>query len=283
MPEWLHNVLLNTWTVTQLMYTIYAGGLVLEWLFPAERGQPWRHFAFNVVYTPIYFFIFGLTVPPLQAITVPWIEAWGGWLPIRLPDTPFGLIALGLIYMAVYDFFYYWFHRAQHEFKPLWAQHKLHHSDVSLNVSTSGRHHWLESPLRVFLHTLPMAIVFDLQAPQAGWIATALMLWPFFIHLNARVPLGPLTPLLAGPQLHRLHHSRLPQHHDRNYAAFFPFWDILFGSYCAPQRGEYPPTGLDDGENLNGAQALYSPFRDWWRLLRHRRARTVELDVRQRG
>jgi sterol desaturase/sphingolipid hydroxylase (fatty acid hydroxylase superfamily) len=271
MPEFLSAALASTWAITKVMYLVFAGGLLLERLAPAERGQPFRHVFFNLWYTPLFLFLTALALPPLQSITAPWVAAYGGWVPIRLPDTPLGAVALGLAYMAVYDFFYYWFHRAQHEVPWLWAQHKLHHSDRSLNVSTSGRHHWLEEPLRVFLMLLPMALVFDVSAPGAGWMATALLLWPFFIHLNARLSLGPLTPVFAGPQVHRIHHSRLPEHHDRNYAAFFPFWDVLFGSYYAPKPGEYPPTGLDDGEDLNTpVKALLSPFRDWWGMLRRR-------------
>lgn len=268
MPDWLTNSLASTWQVTQLIYTIFAGGLILERLFPAERGQLWRHTSFNIVYTPVFLLITALALPPLQAITAPMVQAWGGWVPIRLPDSPWGLVALGFVYMAIYDFFYYWFHRAQHAFKPLWTQHKLHHSDVALNVSTSGRHHWLEEPLRVFLMMLPMALLFDVQAPSRGWIVTAVLLWPFFIHLNVRLSLGPLTPILGGPQVHRIHHSREVEHHDHNYAAFFPIWDILFGTWFAPRRGEFPRTGLDTGEDLNSLRALYSPFQDLWQMAR---------------
>ena len=253
----------------RVVYPIIFGGLLLERIFPAERNQPLRHIGFNLLYAPVFFFITALALPPLQSITAPWVAASGGWVPIKLADSTWGLLAQGMAYIVVYDFFYYWFHRAQHTFKPLWAQHKLHHSDVSLNISTSGRHHWLEEPLRVFLMMLPMAMVFDVAAPNIAWVATPLLLWPFFIHLNVRLPLGPLTPVLAGPQLHRIHHSMEPRHHDRNYAAYVPVWDILFGTYCHPNPGEYPRTGLDTGEDLNTLpRALFSPFRDVWQMAR---------------
>lgn len=269
MPVWLSEAFRFTWQMCLVVYPIYLGGLLLERLFPAERGQPWSHIGFNLLYTPVYFLLTGLALPPLHAITAPWISGFGGWLPIELAETPLGLLGQGLAYIAVYDFFYYWFHRAQHTLPVLWTQHKLHHSDASLNISTSSRHHWLEDPLRVFLMMLPMALVFDVREPTEGWIALPLLLWPFFIHLNVRLPLGPLTPLLAGPQLHRIHHSREPQHHDRNFAAFLPVWDVLFGTYCRPQPGEYPRTGLDTGEDLNSLpRAVLSPFRDLWAMAR---------------
>ena len=82
------------------------------------------------------------------------------------------------------------------------------------------------------------------------FVATFLMfkLWGFFIHANVRLELGPLTPIISGPQLHRIHHSALAEHRDKNFATFFPFIDILFGTYYGPGKGEHPPTGLHDGE-----------------------------------
>jgi sterol desaturase/sphingolipid hydroxylase (fatty acid hydroxylase superfamily) len=64
--------------------------------------------------------------------------------------------------------------------------------------------------------------------------------WTFLIHANLKLSLGPLSWLVDGPQVHRIHHSQLPQHFDRNFAAFFPIWDVLFGTYYHPARGEFP-------------------------------------------
>jgi hypothetical protein len=86
-----------------------------------------------------------------------------------------------------------------------------------------------------------------------------------FIHANLRLSLGPVSPVVAGPQLHRIHHSLEPRHRDRNYAAFFPLWDVLFGSYYAPKRDEYPRTGLATGERVTSiGQALWLPFATWF-------------------
>jgi len=89
------------------------------------------------------------------------------------------------------------------------------------------------------------------------------------VHLNVRVPFGPLTPVIAGPQLHRLHHSLEPGHTDINFSAFFPIWDVLFGTYVRPKPGEWPETGTHDHADLNRLdRALFSPFSDWWRMWR---------------
>ena len=62
-----------------------------------------------------------------------------------------------LRFVFVIDFLYYWFHRLQHVSSVLWAQHQVHHSEQSLNITTNNRHHWLEELLRVFLILLPLA------------------------------------------------------------------------------------------------------------------------------
>jgi len=69
---------------------------VLELLFPAQRGQPWRPIGFNFPYTPLSFSLTFLALPPLSAVTAPWVQSLGGWMPIRLPDSAWGLVLLAL-------------------------------------------------------------------------------------------------------------------------------------------------------------------------------------------
>jgi len=91
----------------------------------------------------------------------------------------------------------------------------------------------------------------------------------YFIHLNSRISLGPLTPIIAGPQTHRIHHSKLPEHIDKNFAAIFPLWDVIFGTYYHPKRGECPPCGLASGETVHSFRyALLMPFITWVKMLK---------------
>jgi len=55
---------------------------------------------------------------------------------------------------------------------------------------------------------------------------------------------GLLWWMLSSPQYHRIHHSLEPQHINKNFAVWFPVWDILVGTAYRPRRGEYPATGL---------------------------------------
>jgi sterol desaturase/sphingolipid hydroxylase (fatty acid hydroxylase superfamily) len=272
MPAFLTEILANTWLTLKFALIVYAVGLVIERLRPAQRRQPWPHIGFNVLYSVPFIFLTHLLVPPLSVMTQPWIAQFGGWLPIRLPDGFGWQLLQGLLFFFVFDFFYYWLHRGQHRWPWFWAQHKLHHADRSVNVTTGQRHHFLEEPIRVFVVFLPMGMIFRIDPPTIVWLWNLLLLWGYVIHLNLRLPFGPLTPVIAGPQLHRLHHSIEPGHTDVNFAAFFPVWDRLFGTYVRPAAGEWPDTGTHDNADLNGfGRALFSPFGDWSRMLRQPR------------
>jgi len=266
--QYVHDSLVNTWQQFQFICVIYCVGLALESMRPAQTSQPLQHIGFNIVYTALFLLATNFLVPPLQAITKPWIDQWGLAVPIAFPGSFGGQVLQALVFFFVLDFFYYWFHRSQHVFSWFWVQHKIHHSENSLNVTTGNRHHWLEEPLRVFLIWLPIGLVFQQKPVTIAWLWSGFLLWGYFIHMNLRLPLGPLTPVLCGPQLHRIHHSNLPEHRDKNFAAFFPVFDVLFGTYCKPQRGTYPTTGLSDGEDLNGlVRASLAPFRGWRKQL----------------
>ena len=43
---------------------------------------------------------------------------------------------------------------------------------------------------------------------------------------------------------------------DKNFAAYFPIWDVLFGTYWHPRKGEFPPTGLHSGERIESIWLL---------------------------
>jgi sterol desaturase/sphingolipid hydroxylase (fatty acid hydroxylase superfamily) len=248
---------------------VYTGLFLLERLAPVERHQPIKNTLFNIAITPALVILSALLVmwlgPLIQPATS---DPIGQRIKLHFPDGVTGSVLALMTLMFASDFIYYWWHRFQHTNRWLWAQHTLHHSERSLSVLTSMRHHWLEDPIRLFTQALPLGFVLFVAPPSVAWVGSILALWPFFIHLNLRLPMGPFTVVFAGPQYHRIHHSILPQHLDKNFAAFFPLWDIIFGTACIPAKGEYPPTGIVGVETDSYAKALFSPFMDWARMAR---------------
>lgn len=173
------------------------------------------------------------------------------------------------------DFWYYWWHRMQHTIPFLWEMHKLHHSDENLNATTIYRSHFLEPAGQGLVRGLSIGLVFNVtQAPESILAAVAggllLALWDYFIHANVRLDaLHRLMPFFSTPQYHWIHHSRLPQHQDKNFAIWLPLFDMAFGSYYHPRVDEYPPTGLSSGEKIETLwQAQAGPLFAWARSLR---------------
>ena len=247
-----------------------------EHVFPVERNQArrdkWLSFALSIAYYVLMPFAIFL---PTRYVSEPIIQHFGQPLLSANLDALVGTgiagqtvrqLLLPFIPMLILDFFYYWMHRAQHTFAPLWAQHKLHHTEYALCALTAARHHWLESVTHIFFVTIPVTILFRVTAGEGALLSILLTYWGFFIHSNIKIPMGPLTRLLAGPQVHRIHHSALPEHFNRNYASFFPIWDVLFGTYCHPKVGEWPPTGMMDGERVETVwRGIWLPFEGLWR------------------
>jgi sterol desaturase/sphingolipid hydroxylase (fatty acid hydroxylase superfamily) len=88
--------------------------------------------------------------------------------------------------------------------------------------------------------------------------------WLLFTHANLRLRLGLLTPILCGPHVHRIHHSNLIRHRDKNFAQFFPIFDVVFGTYYRPGRDEFPTTGTQSmASDSRLGDVLARPFLTW--------------------
>lgn len=174
-------------------------------------------------------------------------------------------ILMAFLYLLLSDFFFYWYHRAQHTFKYLWVLHELHHSDTELNVTTSMRTYWLDRPLQALAISMPISYILGIDAIGIKIYLVMFTVWLFFTHANLRIRFGPLTRIFCGPQLHRIHHSNLPEHQGKNIAQFFPVFDIIFGTYYHPGYNEFPPTGLiEKGTDTSILSAIIKPFTVWF-------------------
>lgn len=172
-------------------------------------------------------------------------------------EGPVGTATAVLVYGMTWDFFQYWFHRAQHTFFRLWPSHRVHHSDDSVNTTTALRRSILETILIFLAVLLPTVFVVGVHLDSAPIAFAIFYGWGFFNHANIRLSFGRLTPVLSGPSWHRLHHAVDVEYRDKNFAAYFPILDIVFGTYRAPPAaGHSPASGIDD------RKLAARPFRD---------------------
>lgn len=200
--------------------------------------------------------------------------------PIQFHGGAFAVLALSFLAIATHDFFYYWLHRLQHSSRWLWAQHEVHHSDEHVNVTTSLRFHWLETVLQPLFILTPVFLLFNPGLGPVLWIAVFPKLMVYFVHLNFPLRFGWFNRVLSSPQSHRIHHSNLPEHMDKNFATMLPLWDILFGTYYHPKKDDWPSTGVTGVKVTSLWQAIIMPFVSWGRMLRRRKA---SVDSRSRS
>ncbi|TWB96290.1 sterol desaturase/sphingolipid hydroxylase (fatty acid hydroxylase superfamily) [Bradyrhizobium macuxiense] len=197
---------------------------------------------------------------PLAAISAGAIASYAGFGWIKLPTEGYWWYVSFAIVVVALDLYKYTFHRLQHAIPFLWAMHSFHHSANGITFITGGRHFWLERVLSdAFLPI--MAILFRIPPDMA--IAAAFI---FFVpdacaHLNVRIPLGRFVTWINNPQWHRIHHSVQIEHRDKNFAAFFPLLDILFGTAWVPKPDEYPATGLVPPERADIINSIIWPIR----------------------
>ena len=201
-----------------------------------------------------------------------------GIVDLRLASVkgPLSILAAFLLSALIGDFFFYWYHRALHASTILWQHHKLHHMDPEFDALTGPRQNWLESFFSVFFMAVPMAVLFKLNSLDpldAGLIGGAtvglLQSIVFINHSNLRLQFGWASFLFVSSQTHRIHHSYLPQHLDKNFVAFFPIWDILFGTYYQPARDEFPLTGVEDEKEIESVwEVQVFALREWRKMYR---------------
>ena len=195
-----------------------------------------------------------------------------------------GLFGAAWVSAVVGDFFFYWSHRALHKSHFLWQHHKMHHMDPELEAVTNTRQNWIEAFLQILLMSLPLAILFKtdaLDAQELGLLGSIIaVLFGSLLglgHMNVRLQVGWASLFFCSPQIHRIHHSRLPQHHDKNFAFVLPLWDVLFGTYYAPARDEFPPCGVDGETEIQSFwESQIFTQREWWKMFRAWRRRRLD-------
>ena len=240
----LRNICLDFLIAILVSGACITAGAALERNSPGGGGRP-SSLVFNSLYASLALATQAIVMPAAAGLTTLAVGATTGGL-LSLPTRGWGLLGGAALYIVVMDLGEYLFHRAQHAIPQLWALHSFHHSDAALNVSTTVRQHWLDYILKSVTIYLVVGLLIHTNLAVVT-IFTAFSFYNYFSHTDVDVGFGRFSWVLNSPNYHRLHHSRLPQHFQTNYAALFPIFDVISGSYLQPRRGERPPTGLDTG------------------------------------
>jgi sterol desaturase/sphingolipid hydroxylase (fatty acid hydroxylase superfamily) len=175
---------------------------------------------------------------------------------------PYALASIGWSIPAVVvcfvldDLRYYWWHRASHRVRWLWADHVNHHSSQHYNLSTALRQPWggfLALPGLLFVAPL---ILVGFPLPMIAFVHGINLVYQFWIHTEAidRFPAW-FEAVMNTPSHHRVHHAINARYLDANYAGVFIVWDRMFGSFVPETKEDAPRYGIV------GQIASFNPLR----------------------
>ncbi|MFM2663709.1 sterol desaturase family protein [Vibrio mediterranei] len=181
-----------------------------------------------------------------------------GW---KLFDIKMSL-SMFLALMVLQDFFYYWFHRASHRIRWMWAAHVVHHSSENMNFSTAFRQSLMYPLAGMWLFWMPLVIIgFD---PK--WVVFVVLLnlgLQFFVHTQWIRRLGPLEWVINTPSHHRVHHGVNAQYIDKNYAGILIIWDRMFGTF----EPEVEAVRYGISKPVNSFNPITVTFAEWKDML----------------
>lgn len=189
---------------------------------------------------------------------------WPIWLEAILG---FALLELGI----------YWQHRLFHRLPIFWAMHGVHHTDIDLDLSSALRFH----PFEIVISMLIKLALIALIGPMAVVVLVfevVLNLAALLSHSNIYLPRSLdrwLRFFIVTPDMHRIHHSVLPDETDSNFGFFLSIWDRLFLTYRAePKQGQIEMvlglTGVSHQQAIKFRYLLALPYEKWQRLYRKR-------------
>ncbi len=163
------------------------------------------------------------------------------------------------------DLIIYIWHLLNHEMPFLWRFHRVHHSDLNMDVSTATRFHVVELAISA---VIKISIIFFLGAgPLAVMIfESTLVLCAQFTHSSLKVPRWfeiLYWILFVPPSMHRIHHSVVIKERDTNYGTIFSIWDRILGTLLTGVSQDKIRIGIGayaKPEKLNFHQLLVMPF-----------------------
>jgi sterol desaturase/sphingolipid hydroxylase (fatty acid hydroxylase superfamily) len=159
------------------------------------------------------------------------------------------------------DLAYYWWHRASHRVRWMWADHVQHHSSQHYNLSTALRQPVTGAFTPGLLFRAPM-IVLGFPLPMMAFVHGVNLVYQFWIHTEAigECPTW-FEAVMNTPSHHRVHHATNAVYLDSNYAGILIVWDKLFGTFVAENADARPRYGIV--KNLGTFNPLKVALHEW--------------------
>ncbi len=159
------------------------------------------------------------------------------------------------------DFAYYWWHRASHRVRWLWADHVQHHSSQHFNLSTALRQPVTGVLTPGSLFRAPLFLV-GFPVAMLAFVHGLNLVYQFWIHTETIGKCPRLFELVMNtPSHHRVHHATNAGYLDSNYAGVLVVWDKLFGTFVPEDAADPPRYGIV--KNLGTFNPLRVVLHEW--------------------
>ena len=205
---------------------------------------------------------------PLTAVSMAILADERGWGLFHAAAPLPGWLVVSVT-VVLLDLAIYLQHVLFHAVPFLWRLHRVHHADLDVDVTTGARFHPVEIVLSMLLK---FGVIAALGAPPLGVLVFELLLstGSLFNHGNLRIPLrvdAVLRWILVTPDMHRVHHSVVPEETNRNFGFTLSWWDRICGTYRAQPAAGHAGMALGIAQfrtlgDLRLDRLLLQPFLD---------------------
>ncbi len=226
-----------------------------------NKGRRWfANLSLVVIDTAVVRFLL-----PVLPVSLALLAQERGWGVLNVVILPYWIkIALAVVAL---DFVIYLQHLLFHFLPILWRLHRMHHTDLDIDVTTGNRFHPLEIIISIWIKLAAVALI--------GPSVLAVVIFEVllnatsqFNHGNIRIPETVdrwLRLVIVTPDMHRVHHSVIPRETNSNFGFNLPWWDRLCGTYRSqPEQGHFGMSiGLKefrDATQLRLGKLLLQPF-----------------------
>ena len=232
-------------TVDQIRLSIFLGVLVLmlalESLIPRHPtvdSKP-RRLAINFTLTGFNVLLVRWLLGG-AAVGMAHFAGQQGWGLLNYLDWPVAVeMAVGVVFL---DLMIYLQHVVLHMIPFFWRFHRVHHSDLDLDVSSGFRFHPLEI-LGSMIYKLGLVAALGPSVMTVVVFEAILSGMAQFTHSNIKLPLGldwALRWVFVTPDMHRIHHSVEVNETNSNYGFNLSIWDRLLGTYIHDGKKPQP-------------------------------------------
>ncbi|CAH1001496.1 hypothetical protein LEM8419_02399 [Neolewinella maritima] len=215
-----------------VLAVVVAGLYLLEEVFTLREQQHGKvkRTVINTAVAASGFTVARLALLPIMVYAGEWADRRRFGLIQWLPLPRWAGYAIGALLL---DYTNYLWHTLTHRMPLLYRFHRVHHSDLDMDVTTGFRFHLGEQVFSIVyrggmiaLTGAPADLVLGYEAIFEGCTA--------FHHSNLRLPPSveaALSRIMITPSAHGIHHSVVRDEFDSNYGVVFSFWDRLHGSH----------------------------------------------------